>query len=516
MKVTRMLWIGVLCVALAAPLRTDAAGSNAGEAAVPPPSQIGLRVMRLTPNGGNSGVPCDVSPDEKSFGCGASGYPYVTNPITVPIETDYLLNVVPHEMPLSFDVAAIEAQATAARSFTYWYARRGTLINNSISYQAFIPGKFASVGVIPDNPVDPCSSGNLGARQAKLCAAMANPRYMTRFDSEIPVFAQYSADWPDRTMTNRYHKALQAVDDPISNTTNGVCNSDGTGSHGHGLSQNGANRWARGYQCAYSARAPWSVAWGTAERILFHYYTGIHLRAAAPPQRERGLLERLLSLFADEAIAQPGEIVSPEWRWNPLRIDGAPAQLSPNGAFALDVQLQNTGVYTWTCAAGAGCFSLGYVWSGAPGQVYTSTAWAALPCSVAPGDPSVRTSLNVADRPAWPSGAYTLTLDVRAHTADGRTIWFGEQGWPAYQIPITLTDGGIEGRTIAGTSVAFVPLVQNAAATAPEPSATAPELTATAPEPSATPEPTADDGRQPTATPEPTITPPQVISCIGG
>ena len=474
------------------------------EAAWTPPAEIGLRVMRLTANGGNSGVPCDVSPDEKSFGCGSAGYPYATNPITIPIETDYLLNVVPQEMPLSFAVHAIEAQATAARSFTYWYARKGTLINNSISYQAFIPGKFAAVsGVTPDDSTNPCASGNLGTRQSKLCAAMRNPRYMTRFDSETPVFAQYSADWPDRTQTNKWHKALRAVDDPISNTTNGTCIADGAGSHGHGMSQNGANRWARGFQCAYSERAPWSVAWDSADRILFHYYTGIHLRTANAPQRERGLLERLLGLFAGETVPTPGAVTSPEWRWNPLRIDGLPAESAGAAPFALDVQLQNTGVYTWTCADGVGCFSLGYAWSGGPGEVFTSTAWAALPCSVPPGDPSAVARLTIADRPQWPAGVYSLTLDVRAHLADGQTVWFSQQGWPAYSVPITFTDAGVEGRgraaAIAGTPMAFVPFVENEAATA-------------TPTPTETP---TDDGRQTTATPTATTeNPPQSIGCI--
>jgi hypothetical protein len=484
MIAARILLTAILFAALSVPLRVRAAA----DAPFTPPSAIGLRVMRLTANGGNTGSMCDVSLDEKSFGCGSNGYPYASNPITISIETDYLLNVIPQEMPLSFATTAIEAQATAARSFTYWYARRGTLINNSISYQAFVPGKFIAVsGVTPDNAADPCASGNLGARQAKLCAAMANPRYMTRFDSDVPVFAQFSADWPERTRTNANHKALRAVDDPISNTTNGECISDGAGSHGWGMVQNGANRWARGYQCAYSTKAPWTVTWGTADQILTHYYTGIHLRTAAAPLREKGLLERVLTLFAGEAASMPGDITTPDWRWNPLQIDGLPESMpvrqsteaTTSDVFVLDVHLQNTGVYTWTCGQGAGCFSLGYVWTGAQGQVYTGTTWAELPCSVPPGDPSARTSLNIDDRPAWPAGAYTLTLDMRAHTDDGRVVWFSEQGWPAYDIPITLTEGGVEGRRralAAGTAMAYVPFVQNEAAA---PAATPPGPTAT-------------------------------------
>ena len=509
MMAARILLTAIFFAVLSVPLRARAAA----DAPFTPPSTIGLRVMRLTANGGNTGSMCDVSPDEKSFGCGSNGYPYASNPITISIETDYLLNVIPQEMPLSFAPIAIEAQATAARSFTYWYARRGTLINNSISYQAFVPGKFIAVsGVTPDNAADPCASGNLGARQAKLCAAMVNPRYMTRFDSDVPVFAQFSADWPERTRTNANHKALRAVDDPISNTTNGACDSDGAGSHGWGMVQNGANRWARGYQCAYSARAPWTVTWGTADQILAHYYTGIHLRRAAGQQREKGLLERVLTLFSGDAAATPGDITTPDWRWNPLRIDGLPealpvtqrAEASTREAFTLDVQLQNTGVYTWMCGQGTGCFSLGYVWSGAQGQVYTGTTWAELPCSVPPGDPSARTSLNIIDRPMWPAGVYTLTLDMRAHTDDGRVVWFSEQGWPAYNMPIALTEGGIEGRRqvlAAGTPMAYVPFVQNEAAA---PVATAAPVAPTA---------TTDDGRQVTATPPGPTATPQAIGC---
>ncbi|MCX6019623.1 MAG: hypothetical protein NTZ50_14195 [Chloroflexi bacterium] len=462
-----------------------------GDAVFLPPTHIGVRVMRLTANGANSGVLCEVSPDEKSFGCGAAGYPFAVNPVTVTIESEYLLNVVPQEMPIGFSVIALEAQAAAARSFTYWYARRGTLINNSISYQAFIPGKFAALSnVTPDHADDPCRSGNLGIRQAKLCGAMKNPRYMTRADSDIPVFAQYSADWPNRTVTNEYHKALRAVDDPVSNTTNGACISDGTGSHGHGMSQNGANRWVRGFQCAYSARAPWSVKWETADQILFHYYTGIHLRAATQPQAEAGFLQRLLALFSSSGAVKPGDVVSPDWRWNPLRIDGVPSEIAAGTPLALNVQLQNTGVYTWTCTDASGCFSLGYVWSDAAGQVFTSTAWASLPCTVAPGDPSVQTQLKIADTPTGPAGIYTLTLDVRANTADGNLVWFSEQGWLAYSIPITLTaSAGIEGHlpsagaVAAGTPAAFVPFVGS------QPMISTPE-TGTTPETGATPETT--------------------------
>ena len=70
-------------------------------AAFVPPQQISLRVFRLTPNGGSTGVEC--APGDSSFGCvhaaGQGTYPYATNPITISMENDYLLNVVPQEMP---------------------------------------------------------------------------------------------------------------------------------------------------------------------------------------------------------------------------------------------------------------------------------------------------------------------------------------------------------------------------------------------------------------------------------
>ena len=78
------------------------------------------------------------SPGDISYGCTAissRSYPYSANPVTIPIETDYLLDVVPKEVSVeAFHPTAIQAQAIAARSYAYWHIRQGSTINNSTQF----------------------------------------------------------------------------------------------------------------------------------------------------------------------------------------------------------------------------------------------------------------------------------------------------------------------------------------------------------------------------------------------
>lgn len=100
-----------------------------------PPSQITVRMYRLYDTGakyqpeqlcssGNTKYGCTAFCDNYgSPTCEASqviGYPYGQNPATVPMETDYLLDVVPRELSVeAFHPTAIQAQAIAARSYAY-------------------------------------------------------------------------------------------------------------------------------------------------------------------------------------------------------------------------------------------------------------------------------------------------------------------------------------------------------------------------------------------------------------
>jgi Stage II sporulation protein len=386
-----------------------------------PPQQIVVRMFRLTPNGNNSGELCDPAGDS-SFGCvavaGRGTYPYTTNPITIPIESDYLLNVVPQEMPLSFEPIALQSQVVAARTYAYYHINRGNPINNSIQYQAFVPGKFILLSnITPTLPLDPCASDNLGVTQCKLCGAMDVPRYLAYSNSTFPIQAMFSADWPTRTVSSGVNTGLVGVDDPVSNTTNGVCISSGAGSHGRGMSQTGANRWARGSQCAYVVNGPrWSVRWTSAAQILHHYYTNVRLR---------------------DANAVP---LTPDRRWNPLDITGLPVAFTSGEIYMLGVKVQNTGIGALTCEQTDECFSLGYRWHGPGGQLLAGSDYGVLPPILSPGDPSAVVPLRIADVPAWPSGAYTLTLDLRAHGPGGTTTWFSESGWPAYTLTVAISN----------------------------------------------------------------------------
>ena len=146
-------------------------------------------------------------------------YPYATNPVTIPIETDYLLDVIPREISVAaFHPTSIQAQAIAARTFVYIHIRAGSQINNSTEFQVFVPYAFDALNpaVNPNNRSDPCSSTNLNYNQSKVCAGVTPRHYISYGPSDdLPVFSQYFADIKDRTNTGDYLYEI-GVDDPVS------------------------------------------------------------------------------------------------------------------------------------------------------------------------------------------------------------------------------------------------------------------------------------------------------------
>ncbi len=95
---------------------------------------------------------CTAFPGENS----EYPYPYSTNPATVSIEDDYLLDVVPREMGTYYHPLALKAQAIVARTYAYcaMRANEGTEdywgycrkeINNSNEFQVFVPYYFESI-----------------------------------------------------------------------------------------------------------------------------------------------------------------------------------------------------------------------------------------------------------------------------------------------------------------------------------------------------------------------------------
>ncbi|MGQ9628592.1 MAG: SpoIID/LytB domain-containing protein, partial [Anaerolineae bacterium] len=178
-------------------------------------------------------------------------YPYATNPVTVSIESDYLLDVVPQEMnPGLFHPTALRAQAIAARSFAYWHIHQGSNINNSIQFQAFIPYKFESL--------------NSGEQQA-ISDAIA-PRYYISYSDDSPALTEFSSAH-DGVWTEAGDKPyLQRVYDPIPASAPWL-------GHGRGMSQYHAQAWVEGEH-----QQSGFPQWGHYEQILAHYYTGIHIR----------------------------------------------------------------------------------------------------------------------------------------------------------------------------------------------------------------------------------------------
>ncbi len=133
-------------------------------------SEITVKMYALDPDSGailDRENPCrfdDPSTPQNEadtrYGCTADPrhpYPYPTNPATVSIEDDYLLDVVPREMGPYYHPLALRAQAIAARTYAYCAIRanEGTgkywedcrkEINNSNQFQVFVPWYFEYIG----------------------------------------------------------------------------------------------------------------------------------------------------------------------------------------------------------------------------------------------------------------------------------------------------------------------------------------------------------------------------------
>lgn len=257
---------------------------------------------------------CIIDPPDTNYGCtwtSASPYPYATNPATVPIETDYLLDVVPQEMGPYYHPTAIQALATAARSYIMYHINNSPSIDNSTNFQVFIPYKFESL-----NSND----------QLIIQNAVAPRYYVARSDTDLPAFAEYFADIQGATVSGD-KPYLTAVIDDIS-TAYQACDASNDG-HGRGLSQKGASRWARGNKCSYAGAGdqPWSVRWDDVRQILVHYYTGVHI------------------LDANNNNA----ILTPDDRWNLLQyVSRLPPSMAKGSTYDITFDLQNTSTWDWT------------------------------------------------------------------------------------------------------------------------------------------------------------------------
>ena len=86
-----------------------------------PPNSVTVTMYRLdySRGGSSTGIPCTFDPPDTEWGCtwfdeahfpqDIRPYPYPDNPVTVPIETDYVLDVLSQEMgPASLCVTMCE------------------------------------------------------------------------------------------------------------------------------------------------------------------------------------------------------------------------------------------------------------------------------------------------------------------------------------------------------------------------------------------------------------------------
>lgn len=405
------------------------------------PTQITVTMYQVTEDqqSMNTGIVC--RPGSVRLGCTAIpdeaqyGYPYVTNPITIDIERDYLPDVVPQESnPSELHRAAIEAQAVAARSYAYYYifqnGRSATPIKeieNSAGFQVFLPYKFEVAGGrpfnSPANPAQPCASGRtdplaaLTGPQKLVCDALARRHYLSFANSTEPLQTLFNKDIADQTLP---YGDVAGVADPISSSGTSGCNGRNEGA-GVGMSQLGASRWARGNRCARgNPNDPWSVRWFQRNQILAHYYNGA----------TQGVQVR------DSATRQP---VAPAGRWNPLAVRWN--DLDPNDpvmqigeSYPVQLRVQNTSTFDWTCATGGPSYALGYRWSRAGGAPRVNLTNRVSLCGLARGADRTVT-ITVDDVPAdWGPGQYALTFDVYTGTG-AAAVGMSQGGWP------TLTKG---------------------------------------------------------------------------
>lgn len=420
-----------------------------------PPTDITLVVYRLNSDGTpwvdpktGLGAPC--LPDSTVYGCTVfTGiweyrYPYGDeNPITIPIETDYLLDVVSQEMGgLLFSEEARHAQAIAARSFAYHHIHfdpytNAPPMNNSTQFQAFIPYRWErwSNGYhFSDNPADPCAGDwELFLQQQRLiCGAVnASKSYITGvnhvynlpetplFGTNAPAFTQFFADTPLNTETEQSivpgtnpprhtYPYLVGVPDPVSAHPDII-----VVGHQHGMSQNGASRWGHGNMSWRGILDPWSVQWDW-QQILVHYYTNVQIR---------------------DANSEP---ILPEARWNLLAVDwGTPSKqpppMQPGQAYSATLQVQNTGTVDWVCDETESAYQLVYRWTYAENEQLGSNEVSY--CGLGKGETAVPSHLLLQNIPNWGTGNYTLHLDVTA-VADDSYLWRGY----SWSVPVSHID----------------------------------------------------------------------------
>lgn len=444
-------WIGSLIimglVLLFLSTRNDASAAPLSQA-----NFVTVQMFQLNGNGSNTNIPCSADNNNlREYGCtfipnnANYAYPYETySSPSVPFETDYLLDVVAQEMSpeLYGSSAALEAQAIASRSLANYYINNppedgipvDDPFNNSTKYQAFFPYRFEALNgnALVNNPSDPCASTNLNGYQQQVCAAIASREYIAsasppgnQFAAKALFAGDIFAQTADGTDDKPY---LGSVLDPISV----ACDAQNEAVYQLGMSQKGANRWARGDQCSRDdvatvgdnpAGGPWSVKWASSEQILFHYYTDVNL------------------------LDNNGNRLSPFYRWNPLALTGLPEVLYPSQSSEVIIQVQNTSAANWDCNAPMSNMSVPVPFI-INFELRARLIKRGYPSLWLPDSPSLcglekgqsqTVTFSVENIPQeWGTGPVTLRFDMRA--IGSPTFWFSSpesddvDGWPVYEV----------------------------------------------------------------------------------
>ena len=151
--------------------------------------EINLQMFALNTDGSKTTQHCFSG--SLAYGCTAltsdptHGYPYSSWTPTIPIETDYLLDVVAQEMSPEIygEPEALEAQAIVSRSYVNYFIGNPPSVpfNNSAQYQVFIPYRFEKLTPtnFPENQSQPCISQNLNSNQRAICNAVSSENYIS-------------------------------------------------------------------------------------------------------------------------------------------------------------------------------------------------------------------------------------------------------------------------------------------------------------------------------------------------
>jgi len=382
---------------------------------------------------------------DNSYGCTqypnggyAYAYPYPNNPYDVPMETDYLLDVLAHEMDphLFYDpnsaepnktLPAARAQSVAARTLAYYkeswpltnFGDGGTRsdglpytgwpaaqLDIPFAFEAWIqsPPLSMNTPVVPNNPSSPCASTNLEYLETYVCDAVTSTQGIIVSINGSVIDAEFGNDMEHHTANGNTY--LVSVQEPIST----ICDVGIVG-NGLGMSQNGANRWVKGDQCATvgSGSQPWPVKWSDYRQILVHYYTGIDILGS-------------------------GGKIAPDDRWNLLNRSVIPAEIPSGQEYPITLTIQNTSTSDWN-------EDVSLRWTLAEScrsaDSTPDAAWNEITLDVNHGHKGEDQDVTITiptDKP----GSYTLYVDMKRNSTN---TWFRNGvpgGWPYVQIPVQI------------------------------------------------------------------------------